>query len=99
MQRVQPPPFCLLLPLPPLPSHTRAHTHGTWAGFPRSVPRLGWEFSFPKEAEPVERAEGPEPQVTPRQCWPPLSLAGWPGKGPARLALLWKSGLPGKWIP
>lgn len=26
MPRVQPPPFCLLLPLLPLPSHTRAHT-------------------------------------------------------------------------
>lgn len=47
----------------------------------------------------MERAEGLEPQVTPRQRWPLLSFAGWPGKGLARLALLWKSGLPGKWIP
>lgn len=30
----------------------------------------------------MERAEGLEPQVSPRQCWPPaVTRTGWPGEG------------------
>lgn len=82
MPRVQPPHFCLPPPPPKATALAHARTHCTWAGFRRSVPRLGWEFSFPKEAEPGERAEGLEPQVSPRQRWLPAVIrSGWPGEG------------------
>ncbi|KAK2507825.1 hypothetical protein MC885_016767 [Smutsia gigantea] len=81
MPRVQPPPSASSSPCCRCP-RTRARTRGTWAGFPCSVPRLGWESAFRKEAEPAERAEGLEPQVTARQRGPPaVTLAGWPGEG------------------
>lgn len=48
----------------------------------------------------MERAERLEPQVSPRQSWPPaVTRAGWPGEGTSTPALLWKSRLPGKWMP
>lgn len=44
----------------------------------------------------MERAEGLEPPVSPRQRWPPaVTRPGWPGERTRTPALLWKSRLPG----
>ncbi|XFF80376.1 hypothetical protein AB1E18_006595 [Capra hircus] len=49
---------------------------GTRAGAATTAPPRS------QEAEPGERAEGLEPQVSPRQLWlPAVTRSGWPGEG------------------
>lgn len=48
----------------------------------------------------MKRAEELEPPVSPLQRWPPaVTRPGWRVEGTRTPALLWKSRLPGKWMP
>ncbi|XP_032333640.1 zinc finger protein GLIS3 isoform X2 [Camelus ferus] len=97
MPRVQPPPFCLLLSLPPLPSHTRARAHTALGpGFGARSPGLDGSFHFRRRQSPWSALKGWSLKFFLASAGRPLSLSlAGRGKGPERQALLWKSRLPG----